>query len=461
MRITLCGAAGEVTGSCYLIETGKVRLLVDCGMFQGHGDNEQRNRQLGPIDPQRLDAVVVTHAHLDHTGRLPLLAAQGFRGSLFMTPASAEFARIILNDSARLQESDAERRNRKQPDKPPVKPLYGRADVDRLNPLIRTISLRKPQEIAAGVTAEYYEAGHILGSASIVLRIQDGGTKRTVAFSGDLGPLHSPILREFDPPTGADLVFQETTYGDRDHRPLADTVEEFRAILTEAVAREMKILVPAFAIGRSQQVIYHVAELVAAGEIPPIPIYLDSPMAVEATEAYARHKNLFDAEAMAHDKKGDLRTTLDRLHFIRTADESKALNPLQGPMMIIAGSGMCDGGRILHHLRNGLSSPATTVIIVGYQSPGSLGRRLVDRVKEVRIYGEFVRVNAAIHTLGGFSGHAGRGDLLKWSKALAGSKPKWVLTHGEPDPRMAFRDSLKGAFGIDALCPLFGDVIEM
>jgi metallo-beta-lactamase family protein len=378
-----------------------------------------------------------------------------------MTPATADFTRIILLDSARLQESDAERRNRKRPDLPPARPLYTRADVDRLNPLIQTLPLRKPREIASGVTLEYYEAGHILGSASVVLRIQDGGAKRTIVFSGDLGPLHSPILREFEPPSGADLVFQETTYGDRDHRSLTDTVDEFQGILAEAVARNKKILVPAFAIGRSQQIIYHVAQLVATGAIPLMKICLDSPMAVEATEAYFRHRNLFDEEAIAHEKRGDLRPTRERLQYVRTADESKALNSLDGPMMIIAGSGMCDGGRIVHHLRHNLPSPKTAVVIVGFQSPGSLGRRLVDGVPEVRIFGETVPVRASIHTLGGFSGHAGRDDLLKWSKPLAASKPKWVLTHGEPDPRESFRDALKGAYGIDAVCPLMHDVIEL
>ncbi|MFL5328425.1 MAG: MBL fold metallo-hydrolase [Gemmataceae bacterium] len=461
MRITFCGAAGEVTGSCYLVEAGKVRLLVDCGMFQGHGATEERNRNLGPVDPGRLDAVVATHAHLDHTGRLPILTARGFHGSLYMTSASADFSRIILLDSARLQESDMERRNRKHPELPPAQPLYGRADVEHLNPLIQRVPLRKPRLIADGVTVEFYEAGHILGSTSVLLSVSENGVTKTIVFSGDIGPLNSPILREFEVPKAANLVIQETTYGDRDHRSLTDTVAELRGILIEAVAQQKKILVPAFAIGRSQQIIYHVAELVAAGAIPPMPIYLDSPMAVEASQAYERHKDLFDAEAMAHLNKGDLKPTFDQLHYVRSVDESKALNAMRGPMMIIAGSGMCDGGRIVHHLRHNLPNPNTAVLIVGYQSPPSLGRRLVEGASEVRIFGEPVPVRASIHTMGGFSGHAGKTDLLQWAKPLAPSKPKWVLTHGEPGPRNVFRDALKATYGIEAQCPLYGDSVEL
>jgi len=461
MRITFCGAAGEVTGSAYLLHAASATVLVDCGMFQGHGATIARNRELGPIDPKRLDAVVLTHAHLDHTGRLPLLTRGGYRGPIFATPATFDFTRLILLDSAQLQKSDAERKNRKNPHRPPVEPLYTRADVDALMPLGRAVELGRSVDVAPGVGVRFFEAGHILGSTSVELTLAEGGRQRVAVFSGDLGPLGSPILNDFDPPPAADLVIQETTYGDRDHRRLADTVREFRGILKEVVERRKKVLIPSFAIGRSQVVIYHIAEAVRDGVIPPIPIYLDSPMGVEATQYYDKYRDLHDSEAREHRRTRDLEPTLDRLHFVRTADESKALNAHAGPMVIIAGSGMCDGGRIVHHLRQNLPSPNTAVIIVGYQTPGSLGRRLVDRAKEVRIFGQPVPVRASIHTLGGFSGHAGQSDLITWASRLAQSSPLWVLTHGEPGPREEYWQVLQSRLGVAAKCPQFHDAVEL
>lgn len=462
MRVTVCGAAGEVTGSCYLVETDKSRVLLDCGLFQGQGATDEKNRDFGPIDPARLTSVVVTHAHLDHTGRLPLLTARGFHGNLFCTPATEDFTRLILTDSAHIQESDADRDNRRRPQgSKPVLPLYTKSDVDKLNPLIRTAKLNAVQEVAPGISVTFREAGHILGSAAIEMNVTEAGKTRTIAFSGDLGPLSSPILNEFVPVQRADLVFQETTYGGREHRPLADTVTEFRGILREAVARSMKILIPAFAIGRSQQVIYHIAEAVRDKVISPIPIYLDSPMAVEATQMYGKHRELFDAEAKAHEQSQDLQATLDRLSFVRSADESKSLNTKTGPMVIIAGSGMCDAGRIVHHLRNNLDRPNTAVVIVGFQSNGSLGQRIVSGAKEVKIMGERIQVRASVHTLGGFSGHAGQKDLLTWARPLAATKPRWVLTHGEDDARAAYQKVMQDNYGITAECPKRYDVVEM
>jgi metallo-beta-lactamase family protein len=368
-----------------------------------------------------------------------------------------------LLDAAQLQESDAERKNRKREraGQKLVEPLYRRRDVESLNPLSRTIPLRKRQEIADGIAIEFFEAGHILGSASIVMTITESGATRTVVFSGDLGPLNSPILNDFDPPPHADLVFQETTYGSRDHRSYADTIIEFRGLLREAISQRKKILIPAFAIGRSQNILYEIARAVRDQEIPPIPVFLDSPMAVEAMETYFRHRELYDADAQEHLRKQDLNLTMDRLTITRTVDESRSLNDKQGPMVIIAGSGMCEGGRIVHHLRNGLFRPTTTVMFVGYQTKGSLGYRLVTGAKEVRIFGERVMVRASIKTLGGFSGHAGRTDLLTWANELAKTKPRWILTHGEPESRAAFRELLQARHGIAAECPKQYDTVEL
>ena len=463
MRISLCGAAQEVTGSGYLVETATARVLVDFGMFQGSRRAEARNATVAPVNPLSLDAVVATHAHLDHTGRLPLLPARGFRGLIHATPATVDFAQLVLADSARLQQADAARRSRRllRAGKAPVDPLYGTPEVEALAPLFSALPYNERREIADGIEVRLVDAGHILGSSSVEMTVRENGRERVVVFSGDVGLKGSPILRDPTPLEHADLVFLESTYGDRDHRSSAATLEEFREILAQAVRQREKVLIPAFAIGRSQEILYRLNEQVRGGQLPEFPVYLDSPMAIAATRLYTKHQALFDEEAGAMMRRGSFLHELSGLRFAETTAESMALNNRDDMCVIMAGSGMCDGGRIVHHLRHNLWKPNVAVLIVGFQTQGSLGRRLVDGAKDVRIFGEKVVVRAAVHLLGGFSAHAGQSELVEWAGHLAPSRPRFALTHGEPKACEALRISLRARLGIDAECPELGATISL
>ncbi|MBL0927916.1 MAG: MBL fold metallo-hydrolase [Phycisphaerales bacterium] len=475
MKLSFWGAAGEVTGSCYLLETGRARVLIDFGLHQGGPSAEVRNRRFPPLDAARLDAVILTHAHLDHSGRLPLLIGEGFRGRIFCTAATAELACLTLEDSGHIQESEAERfrrgRQRCGRELCIVSPLYTLRDVEAVRPLMSPVAFESPREVAEGVTVRFVEAGHILGSASLEVTVEgknNGGVRRVLAFSGDLGPRGVPLLRDPRPLTEADHVVLESTYGDRDHRSLDDTVEEMAQILESVQRAGGKALVPAFAIGRTQQLIYHLGELRRAGRLDHMPVYVDSPMAVETTELYRRHRELFDPPALRIIENGDSPLNFPGLTFTRTAEESKRLNYLGGGVggsgsgaVIIAASGMCTGGRILHHFKHGLWRKGVHVIIVGFQSRGSLGRRLVEGARRVRVLGEWIAVNAKIHTLGGLSAHAGRTELLEWGGNFRGVRPRMILTHGEDAPRAALRDGLRQRTGIDAAMPQFGETMPL
>ena len=463
MRITVCGAAGEVTGSAYLVETSRARVLVDFGMFQGRRATEERNRDLGPVDPAALDAIVATHAHLDHTGRLPLLALHGLKCPIYATAATGDFAELILRDSAHIQESDAQRNSRRaqRAGRDPVQPLYTLDDVEKLDALFREVPYNQPTQIAPGVTIRLVDAGHILGSSSMEMRLEDGEKKRTVVFSGDIGPRDVPFLRNPVLLEQADLVFLESTYGGREHRSLDDTVAEFHDILEGALHRRAKVLIPTFAIGRAQQILFHLAEMIRHSELPEFPIYLDSPMAIKATELYWKHQDLFDKEATALIKDRAFRRDLQNLEFLPTAQDSMRLNRDTQPGVILAGAGMCNGGRILHHFKNHLWRKNTRVLFVGFQSPGTLGRQLVDGAKYVRVYGERIRVRATIHTLGGFSAHAGARQLVEWVKPLVEGGARVALTHGEDDSRDALSARLKAAYGIKAAHPKLGSIIQI
>ena len=467
MRVTFFGAAGEVTGSCYLVETDRARVLIDCGVYQGERDDDARNRREFPFSPASLSAVVVTHAHNDHTGRLPLLVKGGYKGPLWATPATCKLAPVILEDAARLQVQDARRetlRNARR-GRPPVEPLYTPEDIAPATSLFSPLPLDTPKEIAPGVTLRFSEAGHILGSASVHLTLRDaaGNTKRLV-LSGDIGPDGIPLVRDPVPPTGdapPDLVICESTYGDRDHRPLQDTIEEFAGILREAVWAKEKVLIPAFAIGRTQTLLYYIDELAATGRMPRFPVYLDSPMGAKATALYEEFWHTLDSQAKRNHEACGANLCISSLKVLATGDESRALNDQRGAMVIIAGSGMCNGGRILHHLRHNLFKRDVRIIIAGYQGRGTLGRRLVEGEREVRIFGEPIVVRAQVHTLGGFSAHAGQSELVKWISACAGparagTSPRIALTHGEDPQRMTLRERLREDLGLDAALPAWG-----
>ena len=462
MKITIVGAAGgEVTGSAYYVQTKTASILVDCGLFQGGRKAEALNRP--PTGPkQRLDAILLTHAHLDHTGRLPLLAKRGHTAPIFATPATIEMTSLILRDSAKIQANDIERQNRKREraGEPPCEPLYTPEHAEAVIQCLQPVPYQEPVEVAPGIQAIWAESGHMLGSASIQLLIKEDNRLKRVVFSGDLGPKGALILRDFEPFRLADLVFLESTYGDHEHRPFTETVEEFVQIVQKTVAERGKILVPTFAVGRAQLLTSLLAWMFRKKKISPFPIFLDSPMAIEALRIYAGHRELFDDQATKFLAEAPLAADLQTMKLCATANESMQINDQPGPCFIMAGAGMCNAGRILHHLKQNLWKPDTHVLIVGYQSRESLGRRLVEGAELVSIHGEKVAVKAHIHTLGGFSAHAGQTDLLTWFRAMAPNKPRVILTHGENGPRGELTKKLQQQFRIKAALPKMMETIS-
>ncbi|HKX60534.1 MAG TPA: MBL fold metallo-hydrolase [Verrucomicrobiae bacterium] len=462
MKITVHGAAGDVTGSAYLVETDEARVLIDFGLFQGGTRMAAKNVLPSGLEAWKLDAVLVTHAHLDHTGRLPLLVKPGYTGPLFATQPTVELGALIMRDSAKVQAMEVERNNRKREraGEPGETPIYTAEDVEKIVERFQPVDFGKSIPVARGITARYLSAGHMLGSASIELTVREEQRERVVIFSGDIGPSGLAIIRDAMPFRKADVVFLESTYGDRDHRPFKDTLAEFRSIIEEAVRAKARILVPAFAVGRTQQILYHLDELFCEGKLQPFPIFIDSPMAIEATRIYARHPDLFDEEATDLERAREVAGHRGHVKPTPTAKDSMALNDVEGPCLIMAGSGMCNAGRILHHLKHGLWKPETIVMVVGFQGEGTLGRQLVDGAKEVSIFGERIAVKARIRTLNGFSAHAGQTELLKWFGHLASTKPQVVLTHGETKGRQPLAELIEKRHGLKPILPFQGDVIR-
>ena len=463
MKITFYGAAGGVTGTAYYCESSRARILIDCGMFQGGRTDESRNKQAPPVNYRTLDAIVLTHAHLDHCGRLPLAIRDGYRGPIFATPATQDLVALVLRDSLKVQTSDLEKLNRmlSRNGKTKIKPLFGEADVECTISQIKPLTYHEPVPVAPGMEITVDEAGHILGSGSLKLVIDELDKKKTVIFSGDLGAHGMPIVRDPETFTEADMLIMESTYGDRDHKPLQETIDEAIGIIKTALVTKGKILVPSFAIGRTQDILYYIEQAFRKGGLPRFPIYIDSPMAIEASRIYMSHPELFDDEMIEFLGSGEQQRDQGFIHPTPSAEESKQLNEVPGPCMIIAGSGMCNAGRIKHHLRHNLWQPETSVLIVGYQAGGTLGRKLVDGFKSVNIFGESVAVRAQIHKLGGFSAHAGQTDLLQWFNALAPCRPRVVLTHGEEKARIPLANIILHQYGLQPFLPQYGDSIEL
>lgn len=463
MKITFFGAAGEVTGSANYLETDHASILVDCGMFQG-GKN-QKNKNQPPKQPrfQKLDAVLITHAHLDHTGRLPLLVKSGYTGPIYATEATLELTELVLQDSARIQEYDAQRQNRKnqRAGRPMVEPLYTPDDVEQTLKLFKPVSYNNKVSAAPGISVRWVEAGHLLGSASIEVTVEENGANKTVVFSGDIGPKKKPLIRSLQPLSHADVVVMESTYGDRNHKSLIASNDEAIELIRRTAERKGKIIIPAFALGRTQELLYGLAAAVNNGRLPKFPVFIDSPMAIRATEIFRNHPYLFDDESLALVKSGQLREDLSQVVASNTAKQSMALNEMSGPIMIIAGSGMCTGGRILHHLRHNLWRPETAVIFVGYQAQGSLGRRIVNGAEEVRIFGETIAVNAEVATINGFSGHADQSELVEWFDSLSASQPRLILTHGEKKSRKALASIFEERYGVETSLPKFNETISI
>ena len=463
MKIHFHGATGDVTGSAYHIVTKHASVLVDCGLFQGGKKEKAKNRRTDRLEGGKLDAVVLTHAHLDHVGRLPLLTRRGYEGPIYATRPTIDIATLILRDSLSLQKADLQRENRtrSRAGLPPLEPLFEESDVRRLKPLAKPVAYNQRIEIARGIQARLVDAGHVIGSASVELTVEEQGRKKIVVFSGDLGPRGAPLLNDPVPFEKADVVIMESTYGDRDHRSLHETAIEGRKIIAKAIEDRAKILVPVFAVGRTQLLLYLLAGAFRRKTLPKFPIYLDSPMAIEATKIYGRNNEMFDHEAQEMAKSGELRRSLEGTRTCPKPRDSRALNSVEGPCMIMAGSGMCTGGRIMHHLQHNLPLTGTVVLVVGFQSAGSLGRQLVDGAKSVSMFGEKIPVRASIHTMGGFSAHAGQSDLLKWFDVVAPSRPRVIITHGENRARGVFSDLIRSRHGLNPECPNLGDVIEV
>lgn len=461
MKIHILGAAGgEVTGSCYLVETSQARVLVDCGLFQGGVQTEAHNLTAIP-DVEHLNAILLTHAHLDHTGRLPLVAKAGYNGPIYATPATIDMTTLVLRDAARIQGRGPDHGNGKGRSVPAEALLYTPSDAEHIIKRLKPAPYRDRIEVAPGIQARFLESGHMLGSASIQLLVEDAGQTRRIVFSGDLGPKNAPILKDYETFGRADVVFLESTYGDRNHRPVNETIDQFVEIVAHAIEERGKILVPTFAIGRAQLLITLLAGAFRAKKLPPFPVFLDSPMAIEAFEIYSRHPELFDEEMTAFLRERPIGFDLDSLRTTPTSEQSRAIDIIDGPFLVMAGSGMCTAGRIVHHLLHNLSSPETHVLIVGYQGRDTLGRALVDGANEVTIFGERVPVKARIHTLGGFSAHAGQADLLGWLAPLASSQPRVYLTHGEDQARNALAAKIKEQHGMTPKLAELNETIEL
>jgi len=458
MHITFCGAAQQVTGSCFLFETSRSRFLVDCGMFQGRARTRARNLQPFPFDPRSIDFVILTHAHLDHSGLLPRLAAQGFRGPIYTTPATRDLLSVMLLDSAHLQEMEAERATRMRKDS---RVAYDTDDVHHVLNQVQVIPYDAPGTVAPGVEVLLRDAGHILGSAFVELTIRDNGQSRKVVVSGDLGQPGRPILRDPAVISQADVLLLESTYGNRDHRPLPSTLEEMTGILNSALDSGV-VLVPAFAVGRAQELLYYLNRLCLDQRVHGLTVFVDSPMAQQVTTITAHHMELFNEEArrMATSERAVGESPI-RVRFTEHVQDSIALNRIESGAVIIAGSGMCDGGRIRHHLRQRLPNPHTTVLIVGFQAMGTLGRDLVDGARSVRLFGEDVPVRARIATLGGFSAHADQSALLGWLSHLRAAPPNLFLVHGEPLACGALATAIKTRLGWDARIPADGERVTI
>jgi metallo-beta-lactamase family protein len=438
MQLEFFGAAGEVTGSCHIVRAGGRTLLLDCGMIQGGRDAPARNRRSFPFAANDIDAVVLSHAHVDHCGRLPLLVKRGYRGPIHTNGACAELLPILLRDYAHLAVRDAERHQEE--------PLYDLDDVARTLELVRAMPYDTPRELLPGVTVRVRDAGHIMGSSSIEVWVSEGtgdaAVARKLVFSGDLGQYGTPILHDPWRFESADLVLMESTYGDRRHRGREDTERELGALLAQAARDGGNVIVPAFAIGRSQELLYLLAKHYGEWHLARWKIFLDSPMAIAASRVYWRHPERYDEEATRLRAGFRGLPPLPNLVLAETGDDSRAINAVRGGAIIIAGSGMANGGRVLHHLKHNLERPECHVLIVGFQAPGTLGRQLVEREPEVRIHGQVVRNAAQVHTLGGLSAHGDQADLLRWYDSFAPRPPVYIV-HGEVSAGEALAAALR------------------
>ena len=465
IKLKFLGAAQNVTGSRHLLEANGTKILVDCGLYQ---ERQFRARNWEPFTcpPESLDAVLLTHAHLDHCGLLPKLVKEGFKGRIYCTAATSEIAQIILLDSAHIQEEDAKyklkrhkREGRKGPY--PVEPLYTTADAEACFPQFSTVKYKQPIEIGAGIEATFCDAGHVLGSSIIRIKVSQDGQDRTVIFSGDIGRPDRPIVQDPSIVEQADYVLVESTYGDRVHEGPEDTKKLIAEVINSARQAGGNIIVPSFALERSQELLYYINELLLQKAIQPLPVFLDSPMASRITKVFQKHRELYDEEMTEFMRRHKSPFEFSGLKMAGTSDESKAINHIRGTIMVIAGSGMCTGGRVKHHLVNNITRPENTIMFVGYQAVGTLGRRIVNGEKEVRILGQEYPVNARIARINGFSAHADKDELFEWLSGLKKPPKKVFVVHGEAESANEFGDYIREKTGWEVAVPAYQDEIVL
>jgi len=447
MKITFCGAAETVTGSCHLVETNGLKILLDCGFFQGSREVSSRNRSEFPFDPAQIDYVLLSHAHLDHVGRIPLLTKEGFHGEVITTPPTAAIAKVILADSAHIQVEEAAYRARKarRRGEEAQPPLYDMGDVlDSLDAFHHQVPYDQPTILGDGVEATFHDAGHILGSSTIELKAEG----KTLLFSGDLGNRHQPIVRDPSDPPHADIVLVESTYGDRCHRSLDDSVDELKEAVHTVIGRGGNLLIPSFALERTQEVLYELFAMWKQNELPKCKIFLDSPLAIATTRIFARYPGYFDKEGKEVFARSPNPFSFPLLRYTQTTEESKGINAIPDGNIIIAGSGMCTGGRIIHHLRHNLWKEAAGVIFVGFQAHGTIGRQIIEGAKRVNIFGEETVVRAQLWTVNGFSAHADQPILINWLKKA--DAKKIFLVHGEKESLEGFKEAIEKKLAIDA-----------
>ena len=460
MQIEFFGAAREVTGSCHILRVAGKTILLDCGMFQGkRSESREKNLRL-PLPVSEIDAVVLSHAHIDHAGRLPFLARHGYARTIFTTPVTRDLCAIMLADSAHIQEKDAEFLARRH--KEAAAPLYGMRDATRALELMVAVPYRKPFEVVPGVEGFFVDAGHILGSASVVLDCTENGATKRLVFSADVGRAGLAIIRDPEPPTGAHAVILESTYGDRDHESVDNARERLGEVVRQTALRGGRLIIPAFAVGRTQELVYDLHALARAQKIPAINIYIDSPLAIDATAVFRMHPDTFDrGEPLVAEVPYLFDFPL--LHYTRTVEESKALDQMRGPIVIIAASGMAESGRVLHHLAHGASDSRNTILVVGFMAEHTLGRRIVERQRVIKVFGEEVELRARVVILNGYSAHADRTGLGAWLDAVRASSPSlgavW-LVHGEPVPMDSLAGTLQGR-GYAVSCPTPGTRVEV
>ena len=464
MEVSFHGAAQNVTGSCHLLTCAGLRILIDCGMFQGSRHADEDNSEPFGFEPSEIDILLLTHAHLDHCGRIPLLVKRGFKGEIVTTAATRDLAKLIMMDSAHIQEEDAahaSRRARRRGNSQ-IEPLYDVSDVlSTLDYFGRIVAYDDPLPLNEHVTARFLDAGHILGSALIVIDATENGESRRIVFSGDLGNRGHEVLADPAPPPEADYVVMETTYGDRLHKGLEDSVAELVDAIRQTIARGGNVVIPTFALERAQEILFHLKRAIGNGELPStLPVFLDSPMAVSATEIFRRHAESFRPALRDEMRAGKHPFKLPGLRFTRQVADSIAINNIRSGAVIMAGSGMCTGGRVRHHLKHHLWRPESSVVFVGFAAEGTLARKIIDGAKSVRIYGEDIQVNAHIHTINGFSAHADQRELIDWI-AHAGKPKRVFLVHGDKDKGMEKMRKELTKRGLDPCCPALHEAVDL